>query len=359
VQAQLSQDVQRRVFRGAFLRGADGIGSLVLTPKVLSPGMDLQSIVELSLNERPGISQLARAASAAAQFEQGDDLTDDLKDMLGGSWTIGGARPKAILRRDDGKGLHGESLIAKFQSKNDTIERNRLEYASLRMATEMGMPAAGHHLQELDGGGTALILERFDRCVVSNEIQRLHYVSAMSLASHQPQSKMLNSRMDQVMLSWSKLLELSSRVAERPAQARVQMFARLCLNTALQNTDDHLKNFGFLKRPGADHYELAPVFDVSPQGAQRHYLYCHDQGQVYSLQDVIKCARALGIAKAAAAEVEEAIVQVLHRSSEFFDEAGMNEADQDKANAWISSGLGARYAQREAAGQSVTIERPA
>lgn len=351
VQAQLADEARGRVFRGAFLRGADGIGALVMTPLALDGHVNLEEIVQLSLNERPGVSQLWRAATAALQFEQGEELTQEMKEMLGGSWTIGGARPKAILRSDAPGSVPGESVIAKFGSKHDSIDRLAIEFASLRMADEMGMNPCGHQLVSIDGVGEgvgrALLLDRFDRRTVDGRVQRRHYLSAMSVVSHQPQSKFLNSSQDQAMISWGKLLDVASRIGAKPGAAKVEMFARLCLNTALHNTDDHLKNFGFLRaQDSVTHYELAPVFDVSPQAADRHYLHCADLGQAYNLKEVISRARVLGIAKGAAEEVEQRILEVLDRRDEFLDEAGLSEAQRQTVGHWIEQGLGPAYADR-------------
>lgn len=350
VQAQLAQEARGRVFRGAFLRGADGIGALVMTPLALDGEIKLEEIIQQSLDERPALSQLQRAASAALLFEQGEELTQEIKEMLGGSWTIGGARPKAILRQDDPQAVRGESVIAKFGSRHDTVDRLAIEYASLQMAAAMGMNPCGHRLVEVGGGKEAyraLILDRFDRRTVDGLVHRRHYLSAMSLVSHQPQSKFLNSMMDQAMISWGKLIDVAARVAARPGAAKVEMFARLCLNTALHNTDDHLKNFGFLRmEQGHTHYEVAPVFDVSPQAADRHYLHCADLGQVYNLKEVISRARALGIAKGAAEEVEQRILEVLDRRDEFFDEADLNREQGEMVGQWIEMGLGPVYTSR-------------
>lgn len=351
VTAQLPEVARQRVFRGSFLRGADGIGAVVLTPAVLTNELDLNRIVGLSLAERPGLSQIAQAAAAASQFECGEDLTAEMRLMLGGSWTIGGARPKAILRDDRTDALPGASVIAKFQSRHDTLARNRLEFASLCMATDIGLPVPGHELIELGHDQTALLLQRFDRECVEHggacQVHRRHYLSAMSLASYQPQSKFLDSAMDRATLSWSRLLDLASRIGNHPGAARVEMFARLCLNAALQNTDDHLKNFGFLKsHDSATRYEIAPVFDVSPQAGSRHYLHCSDLGQVYSLSESITKGPKLGIARAACEEVEERIVSVFTRRLAYFDAAGMSTKDVAKADAWIDAGMGPRYRQQ-------------
>ena len=347
VTAQLPEDARKQVFRGAFLRGADGIGSLVLTPEALTGHMELDHIVRQSLAERPGLSQLERAARAAADFEAGLDLTDEMRAMLGGSWTIGGARPKAILRDDRPDAVTGASVIAKFESRQDTVARNRIEAACLSMALAMGFTVPRHQLMALPGGRTALVLERFDRPIVQGQVQRRHYISAMSLASYEPQSRFLNSRQDQAVISWSKLLEMASRTCTHPSAARVEMFGRLLLNTALQNTDDHLKNFGFIKSlTSPTHYEIAPVFDVSAQAGERHYLHCLGLGQVYSMQDVLPHCRQMGIAKAAAQEIEDRIMTVLTRCRDYFDAAGLSHDQAAQVQGWIRAGCGPKYAMR-------------
>jgi len=359
VSAQLPAAAGEGIYRNAFLRGADGIGSLVLTPESV-PMQDLERIVQLSLTKRPSLSQIERAARAAADFEQGLDLTDEMRSMLGGSWTIGGARPKAVLSDDRPGAAPGSSLIAKFSSKLDTMRRNRLEWACMKMAHEMGFRVAPVDLVELNArGDSALVLERFDRSSVNGTIHRKHYVSAISLASYAPQSAHLDSRQDQVMLSWGKLMDIASRVAEKPAAAKVEMFSRLLLNTALQNSDDHLKNFGFLKAPGsATHYEIAPVFDVSAQAASRHYLHCGDLGQVYDMGDVVPMARKFGVAKGVAQEIEERIVEILDSKERYFDEAGLTTAESEKSSQWIASGLGPTHAIRERHGLAPSAPRP-
>lgn len=347
VTAQLPEEARQRVFREAFLRGADGIGALVLTPEALTGQIDLERIVALSLAERPGLSQLENASKAAMDFEAGLDLTEDMRAMLGGSWTIGGARPKAILRDDRPGAPAGASLIAKFDSKLDAaLPRNRIESACLSMARAMGFAVPRHRLVELSQGRTALVIDRFDRHDLGGTVQRRHYISAMSLASYEPQSSMLSSRQDQAVISWSKLMELTSRTCEHPSAARVEMFARLLLNTALHNTDDHLKNFGFLKSlTSPTQYQIAPVFDVSAQAAQRHYLHCLNLGQVYTLQDVMPMARAMGIAKGAAQEAHDRIIGVLCRRQEFFESAGLSRSQIEEVNRWIDAGCGAHYRQ--------------
>ena len=334
VRANVPASEQHAVYRNAFLRGADGIGALVLTP---NRPTDIDHIVALSLSERPKLSQIQSAARAARELESDGLVSDALRSMLAGSWTIGGARPKAIVSDDRAQAPAGRSVIAKFASARQSVETNRVEYAVLEMASAMGMRVPQHELLEIEGEAV-LLLERFDR---TDDGARRHYLSAMSLVSAQPVSRMLDSAHDAAVFSWSNLLDVASRVCAKPASARVEMFARLSLNAALSNTDDHLKNFGMLKiAESALHYEIAPVFDVTPQASDAHYLHLLDEGRRYTLRDVMARSRELGIAASAARDVDERIRSVLARRHEFFDLAGLSARDVAMVGAWIDRGIG-------------------
>lgn len=220
------------------LNGQDGIGALTF-----SAG-DRMRMARLAA-QLPTLSRVAAAANAARELEAGEELDDAARALLAGSWTIGGARPKAILRDDRPGALPDSSLIAKFEGRGSQADgRNRIEWATLEMASDMGMPVPAHQLMEL-GDHTALLLERFDRFAQDGRTRRRHYVSAASFVSATPTSPHLDSQYDMAFFSWRRLLDVTAAVSASPARARVAMWARLALNAALQNTDDHLKNFGF------------------------------------------------------------------------------------------------------------------
>lgn len=320
-----------QIFREAVLTGSDGIGAL-------SFGASDRGR-ERATAQLPTLSQVAAAANAARELEAGEELDDAARALLAGSWTIGGARPKAILRDDRPGALSDSSLIAKFEGRGSQADgRNRIEWATLEMAADMGMPVPAHQLMEL-GDHTALLLERFDRFPRDGRTRRRHYVSAASFVSATPTSPHLDSQYDMAFFSWRRLLDVTATVSASPAQARVAMWARLALNAALQNTDDHLKNFGFLKVDGDPvHYDIAPVFDVSPQPGDTHYLHCGDLGRHYTLSDVTDASREFKVSKKAAAEVRDRILTVLERRWDYFARAGMSERQAHAASAWIEQG---------------------
>ena len=324
--------------RNAFLRGADGIGALVLTPSDFTT-QELADVVERSLAERPSLSQLDDAIRAAHSLEQLGEVPEELEGLLAGSWTIGGARPKAILRDDRPAALHGESIIAKFPSINDTVDRGAIECASLQLAHDMGFETPREFwIKPSTNGHHALMMKRFDRPGVVGDVQRAHYLSAISLISHEIQNKLTPTALDRAMLSWGKLIDTATRLAKHPSAARVTMYARLCLNAALQNTDDHLKNFGFLKDADSPlHYTVAPVFDVSPQPGKRHYMYMPGRDQHYTLADALAQHKSFGVSKAAAEDIKDRILGGLAQLN-WGDY--LSQKDSELVQAWVRNGIG-------------------
>ncbi len=320
-----------QTFRSAFLRGADGIGAIVLTSDPLA---DVTALAKWSQRERPTLKQIDDAAIAARRLEMDGSIPDELKHLLAGSWTIGGARPKAILQD-----LEARSVIAKFPSLNENVNRNGIEWASLQMARDMGFTVPDHKLISVSTG-QALVLGRFDRAGPTQS-ERLHYVSAYSLISKARESLKMDSAADVAVFSCGNLIDLAGRLATKPAAAKVNMFARLLLNAALHNTDDHLKNFGFLKDPNdALHYSIAPVFDVSPQLSTDHYLHCADIGRNYTAAELLNQAPRLGIAPKAAQAAWDQMMPVLEKRADYYDEAGLTHAEINSVDKLFVQGVG-------------------
>ena len=350
VQASESQLLEDgSIYSRAFLRGADGIGAMLLKPAYGDDSIDeLTRLVQWSRDERPTLGELNNAALATRRLEQSEGISEEHKRLLAGSWTIGGARPKAIVRNEGtlplSEALTGRSLIAKFPTINESVDRSKIEWACLRMARDMGFEVPGHALADV-ATGTALLLERFDRYALSTAISplmegRRHYISANSLVSSLSDTKRLDTAHDKVTFSFGNLMSIAARVAAKPNQARSDMYARLVLNTALHNTDDHLKNFGFLKDDNSRALHLSPVFDLSPQGLGSHFVHLGDFGRRYNIRDVRGLSRSLGVAAGAAATIEEKILTVLERRSEYFEMADLALNQRQAVEALIASGTG-------------------
>lgn len=169
---------------------------------------------------------------------------------------LGGARPKAALA------LRGREVIAKFQQPDqDDWDIPRVEAACLAMARRAGVDAARGSLVSANGR-SVLLVDRFDRC----EGRALHYLSARSLLNVLDDSDLLSGARDEV-VSYKAIVDAAIQIGVNGAGEA--MFRRMAFNYAIGNTDDHLRNHGFLF-DGA--WRLAPAFDLVVIGGTHHAL---------------------------------------------------------------------------------------
>lgn len=196
-------------------------------------------------------------ASADRVTAAGDDDYSEVKTLLdAGSGSLGGARPKASVEGDD-----GNLLIAKFPHRDDAWDVMAWEKTALDLADAAGIATPRRRLSKV-GNRSVLLLERFDRRVVPGapRPERIGYVSAMTLL----EAKDGDER---------DYLDIVESVEDHGSRVRLdltELFRRVVFNVAIHNTDDHLRNHGFLRSRGG--WALSPVFDVNPNpdlGEQR------------------------------------------------------------------------------------------
>jgi len=194
-------------------------------------------------NPIPPLIELPRLLSAAERVGSDSDTDEDLRLLLAPGSSLGGARPKASVRDRD-----GHLTIAKFPHRDDEINTVRWEALALRLAAKAGIPVPDWRL-EVVAGRPVLLLRRFDRI----DAARVPFLSAMS---------MLGAR-DRETRSY---LEFVDALRQHGASAKADMRAlwrRIVFNVLISNTDDHLRNHGFLYA-GPDGWRLAPAYDLNP-----------------------------------------------------------------------------------------------
>lgn len=201
------------------------------------------------LDESPGVPpivqlpRLARASQDVAKHEAG---RAEIKELLeAGSASLGGARPKASVCDD------GRLLLAKFSHPEDDWDVMAWEKTALDLAAKVGIPVPPSRLVRV-GDEAALLLDRFDREGSLLEGQRIPYMSAMTALQAQ----------DGQTRDYAELAESLTLFAQPVAQQLKELFTRVSFSIAVGNTDDHLRNWGFLRNGGSWH--LAPLFDVNP-----------------------------------------------------------------------------------------------
>ena len=161
--------------------------------------------------------------------------------------SLGGARPKANILDED-----GQPWIAKFPSKNDTMNKGAWEYLAYRLAVEVGINMAESRLEHIAGSYHTFFTKRFDR----EKQDRIHFASAMTMTGKN--EEIIRDETP----SYLDIVEFIQFSCAHVNEDLHQLWKRLIFNILVSNTDDHLRNHGFvLTREG---WRLSPAFDINP-----------------------------------------------------------------------------------------------
>ena len=165
--------------------------------------------------------------------------------LLHGS-SVGGARPKALLKAESG------DVIAKFSASTDPYAIVKGEFAAMELARRAGLDVAGVELVRVMGRDV-LLVERFDR--VPGTRQRRAMVSALTMLE-----------LDELMARYASYADLAQIVRERFTDARAtlrELFARITFNILTGNSDDHARNHAAFW--DGEWLTLTPAYDICPQ----------------------------------------------------------------------------------------------
>lgn len=198
----------------------------------------------------PPWSSVRELQQAAKSFEN-DDNNEEAKKWLAilmapGS-SLGGARPKANIL-DENK----ELWIAKFPSKNDTIDKAAWEYLAYLLATKAGINMAPCRIEKIAGNYNTFFTKRFDR----KKGERIHFASAMTMTGNNEDTIRDNTA------SYLDLAEFISNYGANVEENLHQLWRRIIFNIAISNTDDHLRNHGFILTD--EGWILSPAYDINP-----------------------------------------------------------------------------------------------
>jgi serine/threonine-protein kinase HipA len=171
------------------------------------------------------------------------DTEEDLRLLFAPGSSLGGARPKASVREKD-----GHLAIAKFPRKDDEINAVLWEAVALRLAHKAGIPVPTARVETV-ADKPVLLLRRFDR----EGARRIPFLSAMS---------MLGAK-DNETRSYLEIVDALRQHGAAPKEDMEALWRRIVFNILISNTDDHLRNHGFLYA-GSDGWRLSPAYDLNP-----------------------------------------------------------------------------------------------
>lgn len=206
-----------------------------------SPPMALLRELEHAASEveKPGISEDA-------------DYAKWLNMLISPGSSLGGARPKASVIDEEG-GL----WIAKFPSRYDEYDIAAWEMVVYELAKDAKVDMAECDIKRFESHQHTFLTRRFDRA----EGERLHFSSAMTQLAYYD---------GETGASYLELAEFLIEKGTNTKQDLAQLWRRIVFYIAVSNTDDHLRNHGFIHTGKG--WILSPAYDINPvpSGAGLH-----------------------------------------------------------------------------------------
>lgn len=253
---------------------------------------------------------------------------------VGGS--PGGARPKAVVCRDDQSGdlIHGALVapegwshwLVKFRGKEDPADIGPIEQAYARMARAAGVTLPPTRLLPSGTPKTSAYFgaQRFDRVGPAGR-RHLH-----SACGH------LHADFRQPSLDYKTLMILTFQLTKDHRQV-VEMFRRAAFNVFAHNRDDHGRQFAYLMdRTGS--WSLAPAYDLTyadgPGG--EHSTAIMGEGRTPGERHLRAMAAEFSIPPADAIGIIDQVRGAVDRWRDFAEDSGVGRTSRARISAVIA-----------------------
>ena len=194
----------------------------------------------------PPLIELGHLLSASRALEANRETAADLAYLRGRGTSLGGMRPKCTVVDED-----GALSIGKFPSITDERAVTKGEVLALTLAKQAGINAAAARIVMSENLPVALI-RRFDR---RGSGDRIMYISAATMLGIEVTEADIHS--------YTEIVD-AIRVHGAEVQTDIEeLWRRIAFSILITNTDDHLRNHGFLHED-REFWRLSPAFDINP-----------------------------------------------------------------------------------------------
>lgn len=284
------------------LAGDDRVGALAFGFTPSAPVLRPASVA---------IKDLADLEAAMVRFDAGEAIDDALRLLAAGT-SLGGARPKATVRRED-----GTLWMAKFRrAHSDVANVERVEHASMTLAAAAGIHVAETELVRLGFDRDVLLVRRFDRTQTGG---RIPYLSAMTLTDYADTDEGG---------SYPEIADaLRLAACGGTSDDLVELFRRMVFNVLIGNVDDHLKNHGVVNVSGT--WRLSPAFDVLPtmDGGDLHAIGIGRFGRIPSFANILSHCGRFGLREDDARAIVEQVSTAVAGWKDHFAYCGVSASD--------------------------------
>ena len=245
----------------------------------------------------PPWTSLRTLEEAARQFENDESGLEQqwVKQLIKPGSSLGGARPKATVRDTE-----GNLWIAKFPSKHDEFNVGSWEKVVHDLAKMCSLNVPESKLTSFSKYGSTFLVKRFDR--IGN--RRVHFASAMTMLGKADGASAADGT------SYLDIVSFIKANGAQPKEDLLELWKRIVFSMAVSNTDDHLRNHGFILTKNG--WRLSPLYDVNPVPTGDELALCvNEDDPTISIELAIEVAPYFGIAKKEAEEIATKLVLVV------------------------------------------------
>lgn len=245
-------DPQRRLHESDYLLGVhDAYRAGALRFRLDDRGEFLDNRHDVAA---PPFVRLRALEAASLAIERDEDNTADegdewLRMLIAPGGSLGGARPKASVVDPA-----GALWIAKFPSVHDDHDVGAWELVVQTLAVRCGRRVPESWARRFAHRHHTFLVKRFDRTPAN---RRLHFASAMTLTDHEDGDDASTG------VTYLELARVLIDHGASPKEDLRELWSRIVFNVLVSNTDDHLRNHGFILVPGRG-WRLSDAFDMNP-----------------------------------------------------------------------------------------------
>jgi len=200
----------------------------------------------------PPWTSLSELEHAAQQYQKSSDKLDEISlkwinHLIAPGSSLGGARPKADVLDTNGK-----IWIAKFPGIQDDSDTGLWEMIIHELAIKSKIAVPNAFVRKHASMYHTYLSQRFDR---TEDNKRIHYASAMTMLKRTDGDDAVSgvSYLDLVGFIKSECTDVTTNLEE--------LFRRVLFSVCVSNTDDHLRNHGFIYTESG--WSLSPAFDIN------------------------------------------------------------------------------------------------
>ena len=283
--------------------------------------------------ELPEVHDLKGLREAAAAIEQDLPMDEELQRLLEPGSSVGGARPKTVVR--DKAGI----WIAKFAERTDRWSNAAVEGGMLRLAEKCGVQTPETRT-EVVADEQVLLVKRFDREPAPGATGEYRYRMVSALAVLDLEECVTDRR------GWSypALADELQRWSDDPLADKRELYRRIVFNALISNTDDHPRNHALIA-PGRG-WRLSPAYDLTPSRARSlaHRdlaMTVGEYGRLASRQNLLSAAPRFGFSRDTANAVIDEISGVVESEwrSAIMDYGGTDEDCEAVSGAFVYEGF--------------------